>query len=282
MLPGVLSILLGLLAPSAIDADGAGRFGPPFWGNLKPGPYAVGFRSLWQLDYHTLASPGWEEMTKRLLENSSYVNGPLLMVANAKALFQLADSLKHAERYYFTLRDQDHNDFIDQGISDRPSKTRRNPAIATRKALESARAGYESVCAYALDFFNVYLKNQTGATRGAREEVPRHQVWRRPAACRVSAGGCDGPGTLPRRARTSHRHCGKSDSSSPARGVEATLALLKRWREKEPGAPVLQEDFGFALVDECLGHGRIEDAIAINRFYSSHDREVFQDFPETW
>src|SRR5262249_6703362 len=24
---------------------------PPFWGKLQPGPHAVGFRSLWQLDY---------------------------------------------------------------------------------------------------------------------------------------------------------------------------------------------------------------------------------------
>ena len=184
MLPGVLSILLGLLAPSAIDADGAGRFGPPFWGNLKPGPYAVGFRSLWQLDYHTLASPGWTEMTKRLLENFRYVDGPLLMVANAKALFQLADSLEHAERYYFTLRDQDHNDFIDQGIQRRALENEAKPGdLERRKAIESARAGYESVCAYALDFFDVYLKNPAERRRGAREAVSRHQAWWRAAAC---------------------------------------------------------------------------------------------------
>jgi hypothetical protein len=45
---------------------------------------------------------------------------------------------------------------------------------------------------------------------------------------------------------------------------------LKRWREKDPGTPVLQEAHGFALVNLCLEHGPIEDAIAINRFYSSH------------
>ena len=41
---------------------------------------------------------------------------PLLMVANAAAVFELADSLRFAERLYLTLPDQDHNDFIDQGI----------------------------------------------------------------------------------------------------------------------------------------------------------------------
>ena len=68
-------------------------------------------------DYHTLDSPGWQDMTKLLLENSRYVNCPLLMVANAKALFQLADKLERAERYYFTLSGQDHNDFIAPGPS---------------------------------------------------------------------------------------------------------------------------------------------------------------------
>ena len=33
----------------------------------------------------------------------------------------------------------------------------------------------------------------------------------------------------------------------------------------------MQEDYGFALVDECLGYGRIADAIAIKRFYSALD-----------
>jgi hypothetical protein len=56
-----------------------------------------------------------------------------------------------------------------------------------------------------------------------------------------------------------------------ARGITTTLDLLKQWRDKEPGAPILHEDSGFALVDECLGHAQVAEAIAINRFFSSHD-----------
>ena len=65
------------------------------------------------------------------------------------------------------------------------------------------------------------------------------------------------------------------------RGVPATLALLKQWQEKEPGAAIFREDFGFALVDECLGHGRIGDAIAINGFYCSHDAKFSKIFLRT-
>jgi hypothetical protein len=232
-------------------------------------------------DYHTLASPGWKEMTERLLENSRYVNGPLLMVANAKALFQLADSLDRAERYYFTLKDQDHNDFIDQGIKRRALENEAKPGDPKlRSELERAQAGYESVCSFVLDFFDVYLKNQIGR----REELVKR--------FRDTKFGGDQPHVehLPVGATGPEPY--KDELNVPpalrqirlitaARGVDAMLALLTRWREKEPEALVLQEDCGFALVDECLGQGRIDDAIAINRFYSAHDATFSKIFLRT-
>ena len=67
-------------------------------------------------DYHALGTPGWGEMVPRIQENSRFFGGALLMVANGKALFQLADKLSRAERYYLTLSGQDHDDFIDLGL----------------------------------------------------------------------------------------------------------------------------------------------------------------------
>ena len=69
-------------------------------------------------------------MTRQILENSRHFHGALLMVANAKALFQLADSLDHAERYYFTLKNQDHDDVCQPGdltpIARKRGKARRS------------------------------------------------------------------------------------------------------------------------------------------------------------
>ena len=50
-----------------------------------------------------------------------------------------------------------------RAFSGEPSKFEAKPGDRDlESALESARVGYESVCAYALDFFDVYLKNHTG------------------------------------------------------------------------------------------------------------------------
>jgi hypothetical protein len=47
----VSALLLGILAHACFCATAPALEPPPFWGKLSPGPYAVGFRSVWQLDY---------------------------------------------------------------------------------------------------------------------------------------------------------------------------------------------------------------------------------------
>ena len=90
------------------------------------------------------------------------MNGPLLMVANSHAIFQLADSLMHADRYYLTFNRLDHNDFISQGIVRRILESCANPEKADlRSSLEMARAGYEAMCECVLAFFDACLKNRT-------------------------------------------------------------------------------------------------------------------------
>jgi dienelactone hydrolase len=222
-------------------------------------------------DYHTLASPGWKDMTKLLLENSQNVNGPLLMVANAKALFQLADSLDRADRYYFTLKDQDHNDFIDQGIMRRTLENESKPGDPKlRSELERAHAGYESVSGYVLDFFDVYLRNQTGRREALVKKFQDTMFGGDQPHVEHLPVGATGPEPYKDELNLAPE-LRQIRQITAARGVDAMLALLMRWREKEPEALVLQEDCGFALIDECLGQGRIDDAIAINRFYSVRD-----------
>jgi pimeloyl-ACP methyl ester carboxylesterase len=232
-------------------------------------------------DYHTLASPGWHDMTRRLGEKSSYVTGPLLMFASAKALFQLADSLERAERYYFTLRDQNHNDFIDQGLQRRTVESEAKPGDRDlQKALASARAGYESVCSFALNFFDSYLKKQPGPHDDLVQKFRDTRLGGDQPHVEYLPMGATGPEpyhddrNMPPALRQIHLIIAD-------RGISATVGLLKRWREKEPESFLCQEDFGFALVDECLGYGRTQDAIAIKEFYSAHDATFSKIFLRT-
>ncbi len=85
----------------------------------------------------------------------------MLMAANAARHLPVRRTrLQHADRYYLTFREMGHNDFIDQGIQKRVLDCEANPDKKDPPAEpQLARAGYESLCEYILDFFDVYLKN---------------------------------------------------------------------------------------------------------------------------
>src|SRR5262249_12087747 len=109
-------------------------------------------------DYHSLTDTRWGEMTTTVVRNAKNMTGPLLMVANPHAFFQLADSLSSARRYYFTIKDLGHNDFITQGVIGRELRQRlRAPDAAppgpdqpagdaAEASVAAVRSGYESLC----------------------------------------------------------------------------------------------------------------------------------------
>src|SRR5262245_53644435 len=45
------SLPAAVLATGLLGSSGWAAQPPPLWGKLRPGPQAVGFRSVWQLDY---------------------------------------------------------------------------------------------------------------------------------------------------------------------------------------------------------------------------------------
>jgi hypothetical protein len=62
------------------------------------------------------------------------------------------------------------------------------------------------------------------------------------------------------------------------RGVDSTIAILKSYHEKEPGAPVFQGSFGFALVYELLENGQVQEAVAFHRMYRSFGQDLVKKF----
>jgi pimeloyl-ACP methyl ester carboxylesterase len=231
-------------------------------------------------DYFSLASPGWEYLTKRVLKNPRNMNGPLLMVANSHAIFQLADSLVHADRYYLTFNGLDHNDFISQGIVRRILESRANPERTDlRSSLEMARAGYEAMCECVLEFFDACLKDRT-TDRGALLERYRSNPLGGPAPhVEHVPPGLAGPEPFRDRSNTAPTPR-QLRPLLAARGIESMIALLKNHHAKDSASTVFHKDFGHALVDELLETQQIPEAVEFYQFYKAIDQDIASTYAE--
>jgi predicted dienelactone hydrolase len=225
-------------------------------------------------DYSSLDTEGWEYLTKPVLEDSENMTGALLMVANAHAFFQLADSLKDADRYYLTVNKQSHNDFISQGIVHRILESRADSQKEEfRASLASARAGYEAICESVLEFFDACLKNEPRdrasllkAYRSTKLGGPVPHMEHVPT-------GMTGPEPF--------RDDGKTAPTPrqvrpllAARGLEPAIAVLKRYHSIDPTAVIFQEEFGYVLIDEALERKRVSDALLLYRLYLACGRNI--------
>src|SRR4029077_13966493 len=101
-----------------------------------------------------------------------HVTGGVLMAAGPDAFFELADSLERAHRYYLTIKDLGHNDYIAQGVFSRERRAlaRRDEPVgsaderaAEAAELERARAKYPALCGYLLRFLEAELKGDAAA-----------------------------------------------------------------------------------------------------------------------
>jgi dienelactone hydrolase len=229
-------------------------------------------------DYDSLGTPGWEYLTKPLLESPKNLKMPLLMVANAHAVFELADSLKYCERLYMTLADQKHNDFVSEGIVRHIVDCAAKPDdAACRARLETARAGYEAICTYTLEFFNVHLKNHASERTALLATYSQNKLGGPAPHVDHVPAGVSAPEAY---------HDNPEDAPTPrqirpllaVRGLAPSLELLRAWHQKAPSSPIFHADFGFSLIDEDLDKGRKADAVAVFRLYASFDQSFARSF----
>jgi hypothetical protein len=61
-----------------------------------------------------------------------------------------------------------------------------------------------------------------------------------------------------------------------ARGMESTIALRKRYYEKDASLLVFEQEFIYAVVDELLEQERIHDAAGITRMAEAFGRNIAQ------
>lgn len=241
-------------------------------------------------DYHSLATSGWESMTKSVLDNVGNMGSPMLIVARRSAVFEMCDLLKNSERYYLTVRNLSHNDFIWQGIIHETLKYElqklktKNPQDESndqklRQDLDSLGQDYDAVCLYSLNFLNAQLKNdqegknyllakyrdnQIAGLNPFVEYVP-HGI--------VSAETYNLISLVPPTPRQI-RHIIDHD------GFEQMMTLLKKFSKKDNTHPIYDLNFAYCWIDGMLDEKKTIQAKAIYKLYTELD-DKFRTIPQS-
>src|SRR5262245_41459489 len=225
-------------------------------------------------DYRGVADPLWQ-FTPQVLKNGNHLDCPLLMVAGPTAFFELADTLKNADRYYLTISGLSHNDYITQGnvhnermhqlhLGD-PKQTAEDRA-KEKTALDRAREGYQALCEYIRRFLVAELKADAAA---------KALLAKRYRDTRV--GGSDPHVDYMPRYRTGPDEY-KEDSAMPPTprqvrpflrdsGSAKTITLFRRFRKDAASHPIYTENFELFLVTDLLDQGKTEDALAFSNYF---------------
>jgi hypothetical protein len=208
------------------------------------------------------------------------MTGPLLMVANPHAYFQLADSLSLARRYYLTIKDLDHNNFVSQssmmgelrhrlrfptaaGVGARPPNAEE---VKDRTHLTAVKSAYESLCTFILHFLDAELKGDAASKKFVATQyrdtplagAAPHVEYLPPGVTGAEpyAENSSQPPT-PRQVRDFLRKHGSAK----------TVALFRRFRKDSPTQPIYHSIFGWALVSDLLDQGKTQDAIMFRDYY---------------
>jgi pimeloyl-ACP methyl ester carboxylesterase len=225
-------------------------------------------------DYHGLKAPGWEEMIAAVKDSKNFTC-PVSMVAGPYAFFELADTLQKARRYYLTIKDMDHDDYISQGgirrerlyqlHTDDP-KQNAEARAREKSALERARAGYQALCLYILRFLEAELKGDAAGKGFLAKQYRDTQLGGDRPHVEYMPVGRTGPDPY------------KEDSALPPtprqlrpflreHGVNKTIALFKRFRKEAPSSPIYYPNFELNLVSDFLHQGNTRDAIAFHEYF---------------
>jgi hypothetical protein len=240
-------------------------------------------------DYYSARDLRWEELCVTVAKNRKNMTGPLLMVANPHAYFQLADSLSLARRYYLTIKDLDHNNFVSQSSMTRELRHRlRFPTAAggdagppnaeevkDRRRLTAVKSAYESLCTYILHFLDAELKGDAAGKKFVATHY-RHTPL---------AGAAPHVEYLPPGVAGAEPYAENSSQPPTPRqvrdflrkqGSAKTVALFRRFHKDSPAQPIYHQIFGWALVSDLLDRGKTQDAIVFRDYY----RESGPDFGE--
>lgn len=252
----------------------------------RPGSAIDAFVSLdTTQDYYGLSATFWS-FPELVLGDRDNVSTPILLAANPHAAFLLADSLSGVDRYYLTIRDLGHNEFISQGLM-----TSHFEALATSEDLSGSpmavgafkgdpeiMARYEGLVTVVLRFLDAQLKDDDAALSSLSAEFGSATLGgSEPHIEHAPAGSTSAPPYSP----------ATSGPPTPRQlrplieraGVEETIRILRRWAEAGMEAPVVDEPtFATALLWEYVLADRLEEARSLYRYFSEVHPNIIGEF----
>ncbi len=223
-------------------------------------------------DYYSLDVDFWP-YTEDLLRDRDYVTAPLLVVANPHAFFQVADSLSRAERYYLTVRELGHSEFISQGViastfgaDGEAGEGRSDVGSRYRQVARNVRRfldGYLQADSASLTTLRGRGVGPIGGPEPHVEYVPRGVSSPPPYAANERR-----PPT-PRQFRPMLEEL----------GADSTITLLGGWRRTGTISPILDAPtFATALLFELVEQGRRDDAVALYGFFEDVHPDLIRQF----
>ena len=232
-------------------------------------------------DYHSLSNPLWE-FTQTVLDNTHHFTAPMLVVAGPAAIFQLIDRLDQAARYYFTIADVGHNEFISQGVLRQHIAAQHGlaetiPPLEQQRRAEALSKRYQVLCEYLLTFLNAHLKEEPAAIASLADRYRHTEPGAAPHAEHMPRGATvpvayTVPSSTPPTPRQLRRYFDEQ-------GIDSTLTVLQRFWSADSTHPIYDQTYGFAWVYELLEQGETLAAQALSRqFHTFHDGGVNRKF----
>ena len=224
-------------------------------------------------DYWSVREPRWTHVADALAAIPNF-RVPMLVCADRNAIFDLADRLTSADRWYLTFRQLGHNSFIEHGVMGLELAARRAAAAPATDGQPSTadddarieRAGFDHLCRTARLFLDAQLKGDPSA-----------------AAALAAEAAASAPGDVESRLEHVPPGVAGPPAWDPAgdappeprqlRGALATLGaaeLVKRmdaWHAAQPNLPIFSRLFGLSLSWELVDGGRLDEARVVAPFY---------------
>jgi tetratricopeptide (TPR) repeat protein len=212
-------------------------------------------------EYHIDKSDLWKWVAY-VKQNAENASAPFLFISNPHAIHDVADRMKNINRYYVTIPDIGHNDFISQGINKLYIKAKRSNSTETEQEYERARAQYQTVCNIILEFLNAHLKGN-GDGWNVIVKSPHQNIGITPfveiASKDTSALAYVETNVPP----TPRQFKALIDQNETDRAIE----ILKIFYENDTQHPIFQPTFAYVITDYLL----TKDKISAFRLYTTYE-----------